>query len=206
VTGVDHEANTTAGLKVNFDAFANGQIESKLWLRDIFLPVLEGESFSRPPSIWILGGWYAMTAFLLLSAAEERIGQVRSFDIDESATKVANLINNHCEIRTRRFFAVTADCNQLDYAKTETCEPPQVVINTACEHFHSRRWWDQIPADTLIVLQSTDMRHPGEDVDSTTSLNEFTKKFPLKTTAFCGQRQFVYPTWSFNRYMLIGRK
>jgi len=183
-------------MSIYYDAFSNGQIESKIWLCEN----LERICTVSNPKIWILGGWYAVTAFLLLSRNNMPIGNLRSFDIDPECQPVADKINNNWEIQQWKFKAFTADCNLLDYR-----DPPDIVINTATEHFDSVEWFDRIPRGTLICLQGNDMNH-DDHYSHFQSLEQFKNCFPLCPILFEGEKQFVYDTWGFTRYMIIGVK
>lgn len=179
-----------------YDAFSNGQVESKLWLCEH----LEQINCYENPSIWLLGGWYGVTGFLLLSRNNMKIKEIRSYDIDPECEGVADKINNNWLIDSWKFKAFTADCNQLDYSN-----PPNIVINTSIEHFDSMQWFDRIPNDTLLCLQGNDMNHE-DHYSQYKDLNDFTKSFPLKNLFYSGERKFVYPEWEFKRFMLIGVK
>ena len=71
-----HFQATSQILNVNKDAFSSGQIGSKLWLCE----ELE-KLFDTIDSIWIYGGWYAVTAFLLNSRNNIKIEYIRSYDV-----------------------------------------------------------------------------------------------------------------------------
>jgi hypothetical protein len=179
-----------------YDAFSNGQVESKLWLCEN----LEKISSIENAKIWILGGWYGIQAFLLLSRGNLNIKEIRSFDIDPECESIADKINNNWEIQQWKFKAITQDCNTLDYTNT-----PDIVINTSTEHFSSMEWFNRIPKGTLVCLQGNDMNH--EDHHSQyTDLNSFANSFPLTEVKYIGEHKFSYPSWSFTRFMLIGRK
>jgi hypothetical protein len=180
-----------------YDAFSNGQIDSKIWLCDELEKIINVENVK----IWILGGWYSTTAFLLLSRNKMSIDHIRSFDIDPECQAIADRINNNWEIKEWKFKAFTKDCNKLDYS----IEPPDIVINTSTEHFDSLEWFERIPVGTLVCLQGNNMNH--EDHFSIfENLSQFKKSFPLSSILFEGEKDFVYPDWKFNRYMLIGIK
>ena len=50
--------------EIDIDSFSSGQIGSKLWLCQ------EAEKlFETVNQVWIYGGWYGLTAFLLKSSA-----------------------------------------------------------------------------------------------------------------------------------------
>ena len=85
-----HFQATSQILNVNKDAFSSGQIGSKLWLCE----ELE-KLFDTIDSIWIYGGWYAVTAFLLNSRNNIKIEYIRSYDVDPACAEVADMINEN---------------------------------------------------------------------------------------------------------------
>lgn len=179
-----------------YDAFSNGQIESKLWLCE----VLEKVNYIESPKIWLLGGWYGVTGFLLLTRNNINIKEIRSYDVDPACEEIADRINNNWVIDAWRFKASTLDCNNLIYDT-----PPDIIINTATEHFDSKEWFNRIPANTLVCFQGNDMNHE-DHYSKFTNLENFVSAFPLQSVLYSGEKQFVYPTWSFSRYMLVGIK
>lgn len=193
------------------DAFSNGQVDSKIWLckeLERIIPTLPRpfRSGQAAPVVWILGGWYGVLSFLLLSRGNVGIANIRSFDQDEHATEVADQINNNWVINGWRFKAFTADANWLEYAHATQYGPaPDIIINTASEHFYSSDWFDRLPEDVLVVVQSNDMVH-HEHLFLHKSLHAHKKEFPLTHTLFEGKMMFTYPDWSFTRFMTIGYK
>lgn len=183
------------------DAFSSGQIGSKIWL----CQELENLGLTEKQTIWILGGWHALSAFLLLSRQVIPVETIRSFDIDDSATEGANNVLEYWVWQSWKFRAFTADCNGLDYADGSYGNPPSIVINTSVEHFGSRSWYDRIPAGTIVALQSNNMPHE-DHVISYQTLGDFNKSFPMKTCFYQGELEFKYPSWGFTRYMRIGVK
>ena len=183
-------------LNVNKDAFSSGQIGSKIWLCE----ELE-KRFDSADRVWIYGGWYGITAFLLNSRGNMKIGKIRSYDIDPACESVADMINENWVIDNWKFKAKTQDCNALDL----DWHGPDLVINTSTEHFESMDWWNNIPNGTVVALQGNNMPHSDHHVHSD-SLVEFVKQFPVSTHLYTGQKEFAYPDWKFTRFMLIGIK
>lgn len=184
-------------LSINKDAFSHGQITSKLWLCE----EVEKRYKGQPPKIWILGGWYGMTAFLLFSRAKLDIKLVRSFDKDPGCENIADTIHNNWEIDNWRFKAFTCDCNKLDYSD----DNPEIVINTATEHFSSLDWWHNIPYGTFVALQSNNMDEHQDHCFTFQSLEDFKQCFPMEIF-YQGEKSFKYPDLEYTRYMLIGKK
>lgn len=181
-------------LNVDRDAFSSGQVGSKIWLCE------ELESlFDNIDSIWIYGGWYGMTAFLLRSRNNINIQTIRSYDVDPQCEAVADMLNENWVYRDWQFKAHTEDCNTLVPSNVD------LIINTSTEHFESLEWFDRIPNGTTVALQGNNMPHEDHHVHSAT-LKKFCNQFALTTVLFKGEKEFVYPTWKFTRFMIIGVK
>jgi hypothetical protein len=192
---MDHRAvNQT--LNVDKDAFSSGQITSKIWLCEELEKLFE--SIDR---VWIYGGWYGVSAFLLQSRGRIKIGEIRSYDLDPQCEAVADMINENWVINNWQFKAKTQDCNLLDL----DWNGPDLVINTSTEHFESLDWWNSIPKGTTVALQGNNMPHEDHHIYSS-SLDEFIRTYPVSTLLYRGQKDFEYPTWKFSRFMLIGQK
>jgi hypothetical protein len=85
-------------------------------------------------------------------------------------------------------------------------DEPDLIINTATEHFPSMDWWNNIPSGKRVILQGNNLVHEGEEVTISTSLDNFKQRFPLSGYEYTGEIEFNYNTWSFTRYMVIGIK
>lgn len=181
---------------VDADAFSSGQITSKLWLCEELETL-----FDQIDQIWIYGGWYGMTSFLLKSRNNIKIKKIQSWDLDPACEKIADSINENWVWQEWAFKAYTGNCNNLHPALG--C--PDVIINTSTEHFDSLTWWNNIPTGMTVVLQGNNMPH-DDHVVHTETLEEFANLYPLATTHFRGQKDFKYETWGFSRFMLIGVK
>jgi len=185
---------------VSKDAFSSGQISSKLWL----CSELEKIQTNKPSIVWIYGGWHGMTAMLLLSRQNLPIRHIRSFDIDPECEAVADTLLENWIWQDWKFKAFTRDCNDISLTSGEYGDPPDVVINTSTEHFHSDAWYDNLPSGILVVLQSNNMPHEDHH-DCHNNVDSFALKYDLDTI-YKGQLDFEYPSWRFSRFMLIGRK
>jgi hypothetical protein len=183
-------------MEINKDAFSSGQIGSKIWLCE----ELE-RLFTSFDHVWIYGGWYGVSAFLLNSRGNIRIGKIRSYDLDPACETVADMINENWVIDNWKFKAHTRDCNLLDL----DWHGPDLVINTSTEHFESLDWWNGIPKGTTVALQGNNMPHEDHHIHSS-SLDEFIGTYPVSNLLYRGQKDFEYPTWKFSRFMLIGIK
>jgi hypothetical protein len=181
-------------MKINEDAFSSGQIGSKIWLCE------ELENlFDSIDNIFIFGGWYGITAFLLRVRDRIKIGTIRSFDIDPNCESIADMINEYWVWQNWHFKAITEDCNAVTVGNVD------LVINTSTEHFESMEWFDHIPSGTVVALQGNNMPHEDHCIHTDT-LEQFLDRYPLSHIFYQGEKQFTYPNWKFTRYMLIGKK
>ena len=188
-------------VSINTDSFSSGQIGSKLWLCE----TLETTLGPYNPNIWILGGWYGLTAFMLLTRNIIDVNAIRSFDIDPSCEPVADTLLNNWVWQEWKFKAFTADCNILNYQSNQYGILPSLVINTSCEHFHTLDWYNNIPQGTTVALQSNNMPH-DDHFANIDSLEGMKNTYPMQKILFSGEKIFEYPSWSFTRYMIIGVK
>jgi len=176
------------------DAFSSGQVGSKIWLCE------ELERLNWQSNLtYIYGGWYGVTAFLLLSRGKFNVGQIQSFDIDPSCEAIADTINENWVWQEWKFKAYTLDCNGYVRGGAD------LIINTSTEHFHSMDWFTRIPKGTRVVLQGNNMPH-NDHIVHCNSQENFAELYPLSQITFLGSKTFVYPEWQFTRYMMIGIK
>lgn len=183
------------------DAFSSGQILSKLWLAEELERVVYSREIVNPLSILALGGWYGIHHLILKIRSNIEIKQYRNLDIDAMACEQADLLNEAWVWQNWQFKSICADANNYDYS----CDNYDLIINTSVEHIESKRWFEKIPNNTLIVLQSNNMSH-DDHCHNHHSLNDFVNDFPLTFYYFKGEKLFEYPEWCFKRFMIIGRK
>lgn len=182
------------------DAFASGQILSKLWLAENLEKVIEYNNLNKDLKILNLGGWYGILHFILKTRNRIKINCWRSVDIDPVACEVADAINETWVWQNWKFKSIVDDANIFNYD-----EDFDIIINTSVEHIDSKQWFDTIPKNKIVVLQSNDMPH-DDHVHNHRSLDEFINSFPLNEILFHGQKLFQYDDMSFRRFMIIGIK
>lgn len=176
------------------DVFSTGQISSKIWMCE----ELEKTGWESELT-QIYGGWYGLSALLLLSRGIYQVKKIQSFDIDPKCETIADLINENWVWKEWKFKAYTKDCNQ------EFNIYGDLVINTSTEHFESLDWYNNLPIGTRVVLQGNNMNH-NNHLSITRTLHDFTEQFKLTSIKYQGQLDFIYPDWNFSRFMIIGIK
>lgn len=190
-------------MQLDKDAFSSGQVGSKIWLVESLENVISNLNlqglFDQPLKIVIIGGWYGITNFILQSRNKIKIDFVRSIDIDQQACENADLINENWVWENWKFKAVCQDANHTEFFDYD------IVINSSVEHIPTLQWWDNIPENKLVVLQSNNMIH-DDHVYNHSNIEQFSKEFELKDTLYLDSKTFDYKDWNFTRFMKIGIK
>lgn len=183
------------------DAFASGQILSKLWLAETLEAVVKYQDITDPLRILILGGWYGQLHLIFRIRKNLKIDHTTSIDLDPEVQKTAELINETWVWQSHKFSAKTADANEFSYS----LEDFNLVINTSVEHIESDQWFKNIPDGCLVILQSNDMQHDDHH-NNHQSLQDFVNEYKMSEYYYDGVKAFSYPGQIFKRYMIIGRK
>jgi len=194
----------------DFDStsLSRGQIYSKQWL----ISELEKLKLNLG-TVFICAGWYAILAYLLFQS-NCNIVKIRSFDIDSACEFFAETFNKEYVLENWKFKASTLDICDMKYPlvyKTfrsngsflELTDMPDTIINTSCEHIvNFRNWFDAIPINTLVVLQTNNYFEIAEHVNCSKSLQDFSIITPLQKVLFEGELEIE----NYTRFMRIGYK
>jgi hypothetical protein len=176
------------------ESFWKGQIRSKVWL----INNLDLLVNAYPKSIVIHGGWNGVLASLLFNSKIMNISHITSVDIDTVCEETARTVNKRQEIEGR-FKAVTADMCTYQYEQV-----PDIVINTSCEHITQEQyeeWLNNVPEQTLIVLQSNNYFELEEHIRCSIDVEDF-KNMSKINVMYSGE----FETPKYKRFMLIGKK
>lgn len=193
------------------DAFSQGQIDSKIWLIDTVTSL--GIDLGRT---WTLCGWIGTLGYLMLLRQDTlNLTSIRSFDIDNRCAALADTLNRTNVKDSWKFKASTVDVNTVVYddfmyyslrydgSAVEQCDTADTVINTSCDHMGGNNiWWDNIPADKLIILQNNNWHENDQHNNSVSTLDEFKRMYPMNELLFAGELDCTL----YTRFMLIGRK
>jgi len=173
------------------ESFWKGQVRSKIWL----IEQLTNYVKSEPNEIVIHGGWNGVLSSLLFNSDIE-IEKITSLDIDPTCEAIATTVNKNQEMQGR-FHAVTGDMCKHKYQA-------DIVINTSCEHVTDQQiqtWFNNIPKDTTIIMQSNNYFELDEHVNCVNSSNELAEK-----VNFSSYTVFELELPKYIRYMVIGTK
>lgn len=182
---------------MDFTSFSHGQIISKQWLIDS----IEDYLFENI-KILILGGWYNVLGFMLLTKYHNKIGHITNIDIDSNAIMIADKLHD-AYLFTNKVTNVLNDSSKvMDYEY-------DMVINCSPEHMAHDDWFTNIQDNKLVIIQSSDMidtSHPWYCVNPNPTFVDFINHYRLKQTYYTDEIDFNYSTYSYKRFMLIGRK
>lgn len=187
---------------LDFDAFSHGQISSKLWLCENLESYFKDQE--KPLSIAVYGSWIGLLPFLMLSRGRLKIRQFDLYDIDPKAKVTAQKILDFWKfVPDLKIHFHTQDCNDLLLTTSET----DLVINTSCEHMENLAWWKNVPNESYFCLQSTNMQHHTH-VNIAKNLETWQQSLDLKPLQvhYSGEQYVSYGTFSFSRWMLLGKK
>lgn len=193
------------------DCFSRGQLQSKIWLVEE-LSKLDIEL----GTVFLCAGWYA-TLSVMLFESDLKVTKIRSFDINPETVEIAEIFNKPWFTDKWKFKALVEDINDIDYnshkwqfwSKTNNrmshpiVDSPDTIINTSCEHVENfSNWYNKIPQGKLVILQSNDYTEIAEHVNTSSTLEEFSKTVPMTETLFEGQLELE----KYTRFMKIGFK
>lgn len=188
------------------DAFASGQVLSKMWLcQELYSFLRSIHRLQDVHTIWLYGGWAGLLPFLLFTQRQMQIRKILNFEIDPAAIGQSQIILNTWEY-LKNYVAFLKDANQVDPSNFFIFDeyPPTVFINTSIEHFETSQWWENIPNGSLVALQGTDFQHEGS-VSAISSSTELKERYH-GAWHFEGSFNIPYKDWTLQRHMVIGRK
>ena len=183
---------------INFDtdSFSHGQVVSKLWLCNTL------ESFiPENARVAIVGSWYNVLAFMMLTRNEDRYQEILGIDINPDVASIANKVCNAWAIGTNpKVKNQSCDASNYDLSQYD------VVINCSVEHM-SDDWYGMIKKGTLVCIQSSDVTNPDYPwliSNPNQNIETLIKKYPLSRILFSNDLEINYSDWGYKRFMLIG--
>ena len=82
-------------------------------------------------------------------------------------------------------------------------DSPNTIINTSCEQIENfSEWYDLIPNDKLVVLQSNNYYEVEEHVNCVKDIKEFGNMARMTGPLYAGELELP----KYKRFMLIGYK
>ena len=186
---------------MNYDSFSHGQIQSKVWLCKEIERVIHANI-----KIAILGSWYNVLAFMLLTRNADRYQHILGVDIDPETKEIADKITEAWRIgKDYKVENKIADANVVDLTGYD------LVINCSPEHMHGNDWFDNLEYGTMVCIQSSNVQTADDDiwkcVNPNESLEDLVLKYPLSKYLYSGDIEIRYSDDNgYKRFMLIGIK
>lgn len=183
---------------MNYDAFTHGQIKSKIWLCEQLEPYIQQHS-----STMILGCWYNVLGFMLLTRNSAKYDAIVGIDIDQSAINIADKFLDRWIVEDKKVYNIATNANRIDYSGIDT------VINCSGEHMESMEWFDRIPTGTLVCIQSSNVTDPNDPwfiKNPSATLESFKQKYNLSITHTIDTMYINCGNWGYDRFMIIGIK
>jgi len=189
----------------SYESFSHSLVRSKLWLCEQLEQVLDNESIKNP-AVNILASWDSLLAFMLLTRRPKFYGVVNAYDIDPSATTDANKLCDHWMFEYPKVYNHTRDINTLDFNNTGT---ESIFINTSVDQIDNTTWYDSIPKNKLVCLQTTNLPTTTTEwhiKQSYNILTDFTETYKVSRLIYCDSIDINYGHLKFKRHMMIGIK
>lgn len=186
---------------MDMTAFSHGQAQSKLWLCEQLEPLVPENTQAL-----ILGSWYNLLGFMLLSRHPEKYISITGIDKNPEAIDIADKLNNGWMIANDK--KIKNICNDVNSLNSTDFSPYNLIINTSCEHMNVD-WYDRIVSDQLLCLQTCNLVTSDPNwniINPSPTMNDFKSKYPMSQILFEGMKVFDYGHLVYTRYMLIGRK
>lgn len=164
------------------DAFRKSQIQGKQWLLNTI-----HKNTNKAQRILVIGGWLGFISYALFNLGYKHIHEI---DIDSKVADFSKNLNRH----NQDFTHSTVDVNEVDLNNYDT------IINTSCEHIYNNDWYDRIPYNTNLFLQSTNLV-VKDHINLVNSIDEMKIKYPCDVI-YSGELNFG----SWARFFIYGRK
>lgn len=188
-----------------YQAFSHGLILSKQWLCESLEKIISENNIIKP-TVYILGCWHNVLGLMLLIRNPNFYNLIKSYDKDQEAIDVSNKICDAYTILDVKIENICKNVYEVDFSHVGN---NTIFINCSVDQFDTTDWYQKIPTNSLVCIQSTDIIDGSQNweiTQTTKDLNEFKNKYTMSNILFEGTKKFTYPTLSYNRLMLIGYK
>jgi hypothetical protein len=186
-----------------YESFSHGLVVSKIWLCDELEKIIVQENIDNP-KLNILACWDNLLSFMLLTRKPNGYKEINAYDLDTIAIDSANKITDTWRFEYSKINNHVADINQIAYNDKDA-----IYINCSIDQMEENTWYDNIPINSLICFQSTDVTSDDNRWHITqhiSSLDNLISKYKLTKLLYSGIKNINYGPWEYNRFMIIGYK
>lgn len=174
-------------------------IYSKLWLARELNRILTKFNIESIPVAYILGSWYGNLA-IILRKAQLPIDKI--VDVEKNAQWLEMGQQLQQQMNISGVESMLADANKIDYRQLRN---PALVINTSVNDMQNRGWFENIPTDTLVVIQGRNAVSFEADYSYNTP-KDLLLQYPLDVVFYQGSLDLTDPETDYRRSMIIGIK
>jgi hypothetical protein len=188
-----------------YESFSHGLITSKIWLCEELENIMHNRAMINP-AVNVLGSWHNTLPFMMLVRKPKYYGVFNCYDLDSDAVDMGNQVCDTWKYEYPKVYSHVADASKIDFTATGN---ESIFINCSVDQFAGVEWYDKIPDNRLVCLQTTDLNanhELWEIKQSSSSIIEFTERYRVSTLLYSGQKKIEYPDLSYTRYMMIGIK
>lgn len=164
---------------------------SKLWICNQ-LKDLNQTNFS---TIYVLGSWYGNMSIILTHCGIS-FEKIVNVDINKDYLEISEKLLSALNIP---FQNMNKDVNKLNYQQIDS---NSLIINTSISEIEGIKWFESIPKNTLVILQSRN----NSEIKSHQNLESFDRNFPLSNTLFLDEIELSDSETPYKRFMKIGVK
>ena len=187
------------------DSFSHGPIVSKLWLCEELENILMSLDYSKP-TVNILGGWINVLGFMMQIRKPNYYNEITSYDADSESTRMSDKLCEAWKFEESKIYNKTRDVRRLTFDKNI---PELVFINCSVDQFEGQLWYDNIPSNSVVCLQTTTLpikNAPWKITQETRDITELLDKYKFNKVLFTGEKRIQYENFGYTRLMSIGIK
>lgn len=173
-------------------SFTRDLVASKIWLLTELARIAP-----QVDTIYVLGSWYGNLGVLLALDPVVKYKKLINVETDQKFLQASQRIHNYLGMDNTEY--MLADANTLDYRQLGN---NGVVVNTSLTDMPGQEWFNNVPAGTLVAMQSRD-HDPGNAAHST---QDIVNQYPLSRVIYDGELKLKDPETQYTRYMVIGIK
>jgi hypothetical protein len=186
------------------ESFYHGLIKSKLWLCEELETAMSSECINES-SLHVLGCWDNLMTFMLLTRKPKYYNTVHGYDINPEAIAIANRVCNMWQFEKPNVHNHVQDVNDYDFSKCDN----SIFINCSMDQMDSNKWYDTVPNNSLVCIQTTNMEDPSFPwyiKQTTKSLDGLLTKFNFTKLIYSGYKNIQFQKDGYKRFMIIGIK
>lgn len=174
------------------DSFSKDLVKSKTWLAEELAKIRTDFK-----NVYVLGSWYGNLSLILFQEHKIKFQHLYNVDVNEDSLMQGEELAKSLGV-AQDIDIVHKNANNVVYLA------PSLIINTSVNNIENAGWFENIPAGTLVVMQSRN-KDPGA-VNRYNSEGELSANYPLSDVLYMGKLRLHEKQGSYARFMVIGIK